>query len=226
MKKTIMRYLSLLGLFFSMACQPFLPQIENDLEISSGIIRGTALDSNDPVILEYAQLNYKKDQDGRWIGRLEGVANLKNIAYEKILSVVYNDSFGSMEQWKIAFGGYIGTDENGYERWFFVTPWKPTELVTNYLFALKYEVAGQTYWDNNQGRDYRVLLAYGENYYYDGDHAVLNNGAIVWERLYPSTDSWFVGARVKNLGYYKDVSITYTCGWVGQFPNPGLELWW
>lgn len=107
-------------------------------------------------------------------------------------------------------------------------------------FAVKYEVDGQTYWDNNGGQDYTV----------EGSGVNLYNGVDVLQwgtaALYGSSSYLFLGANLRNLSYDKDVDVVYTTdGWAtvrtaplyydswqvygyGSAPSPndaGIEYW-
>lgn len=77
-------------------------------------------------------------------------------------------------------------------------------------YALKYEVNGRTYWDNNQGRNYRQGADTG---------SLLRDGLNVLNRYEPvvraSWDNQLHGSvTVRNLGPAKNVAVVYsTDGW-------------
>jgi len=83
-----------------------------------------------------------------------GTINLRNLAPEKYVNIVY-----SMDDWEtveIAPAMYGSGDGGEYEVWTFSidlpygTPPQPID------FAIAYEVDGTIYWDNNFGSDYHV----------------------------------------------------------------------
>lgn len=88
---------------------------------------------------------------------LEGKILVKNVSYNKQVSVVY---VGSDGQWKTAAAKYSAPDYyyGNYEVWTFniqtpVYKYPPTDF---YRFAICYKVNGVEYWDNNNGSDYRA----------------------------------------------------------------------
>ena len=74
-------------------------------------------------------------------------------------------------------------------------------------FAIKYEVNGQTYWDNNNGKNYSVAAGYETTSRYD-----FGSGGVAAFYSYRITnDSPIYGAlELKDLGYEKDVKVQYT----------------
>lgn len=133
-------------------------------------------------------------------GQVEGSVEVKNLAYEKQLAVVY--SFGD-GVWHEANAGYSGPAANGFERWSFsvTSPYGATVR-----FALRYRVAGQEYWDNNGGADYLI-----------GGTApgfLLGRAAVKLDTagFYSSRAGYYVtgSVMVKNLAYAKEVKVVHT----------------
>lgn len=119
---------------------------------------GTMLASDVQVMLERASLYDLGDKL-----ELNGVANIKNLAYEKKVQIVY-----STDQWrsvKVADArfekyysyGYTSVEspnDQGIENWTFrVTI---PERIQSVEFAVVYSVNGQEFWDNNFGQNYLV----------------------------------------------------------------------
>lgn len=73
---------------------------------------------------------------------------VKNIAYVKKVTLHYKDSL--YDRWQDCEAKYEGASNDGYEIWTVTQA-----FVGDYIqYAIKYEVNGQTYWDNNSGKDY------------------------------------------------------------------------
>lgn len=88
--------------------------------------------------------------DGPYVKGTVIQIKVKNIAYAKKVTVHFYDAFDKKNQWKDCEAYYDHSLNDGYEIW--------TAQVAHYCseirFALKYEVAARTYWDNNNGEDY------------------------------------------------------------------------
>lgn len=170
------------------------------------------LGATEPVVLEFAKLEVQRDEYGSSRIRLVGVANLQNIAYEKVLNVVYNGpSYFTPDDWTSVQASYLETAPNGYERWSFATPWGGFAALATYQFALNYQVAGQSYWDNNDGQDYNLRYGVDEGRIYDGDHALINNSPVMFNNFYvPGQDLLGYSILVKNLAYDKLVEVVYS----------------
>jgi hypothetical protein len=82
---------------------------------------------------------------------MDGYIAIQNLAYNKNVTVHY--SLDNSNVWNDVSASYYKTNTDGYEVWHFKTP------IASYgsiKFAIKYEVNGQTYWDNNNGNDYSI----------------------------------------------------------------------
>lgn len=78
---------------------------------------------------------------------------IKNIAYDKNV-YIHRRMIGS-DEWVDVPCYYSHSLNNGYEVWCGDPEWYSL-YYTGIQFAIKYEVNGQTYWDNNNGNDYYV----------------------------------------------------------------------
>ncbi len=183
---------------------------------------------------ENAQLySAKLHMDFGYKGYIKGYSSsgyiyVKNLAYDKKVTVhfMYNDT-----DWSDVSAHYYKTLPNGYEIWKYDTPYttrvKYQYCGDNYCkFAIKYEVNGNTYWDNNNGNNY---------YLSQSKHQVeLSKCNIGESKFYSSSKNlWFY---LKNLGYNKTVRVRvtndgwatyqdYDCTYHSNFSN-GTELWY
>lgn len=157
---------------------------------------------------------------------------VKNLAYEKQVSVWVEGTNG---QWYALDASYQRSVGDNQE------VWRATGGKGDLRFAIRYQVGGHTYWDNNNGADY-FLTANGG--------ALLGNDVNVltyWQGdLYRTATSMYVAVNVRNLAYDKNVNIVYTTdGWnttqvqplsflryygygYGTFVSPndyGVEFW-
>ncbi len=139
-----------------------------------------------------------------------------NLAFAKQVDIYYRDSDG---QWKTKAATFLRSAATNKELW--STSWVralngPYEAnpVLDIEFAVKYQVNGQTYWDNNGGKNFKLKANSGElitrpvladgatavapyDYNYDG-----NTGHV---------DGYLsVGALVQNLAFAKEVKVHYS----------------
>ena len=116
---------------------------------------------------------------------------VKNISYEKNVSVHYK-SFNT-NQWMDQSAEYVKDLGDGYEIW--------KASISNYAtnvesFCIKYEANGNTYWDNNDGKNYGYVETLGV--------APLH----VMRGYYNSENN--IKVNLKNYGYEKDVNVVYS----------------
>lgn len=123
--------------------------IEN-LEASQAVDAAAELRAGTPnVILEEASV--------RPFGRggafsFLGSVLVKNLAYSKKVTLVYTtDRWATTRTLDLS---YQSSFQGGYDRWTFFQMARQGE--TLFEFAVSYEVAGKTYWDNNDGHNYSV----------------------------------------------------------------------
>lgn len=93
-----------------------------------------------------------------WTGNvLEGFVTLKNLAYDKVVKIVYTiDGWQTVRE---GFAGYGHPLANDSEAWFFSIPLGGGYGQTmDVEFALCYQVDGREYWDNNFGRNYSFVV--------------------------------------------------------------------
>ena len=145
-----------------------------------------------------------------------------NLAYNKQVFVYHKMSDGSWKEFPLS---YVKLADNNTEIWSWELNYGLGTLAAqNFVsvgfsdeFALKYIVNGQTYWDNNNGRNYNISTPYKT------DGLFLQDGINVSADTYktylllspsPANHSVQVQADVRNLAYNKQVTMVYsTNGW-------------
>ncbi len=119
----------------------------------------------------------------------QGYVGVDNLAYEKQVFVrsSYKISKGLWTEWHDSPATYCGPGDDNYERWHFGTEnvelYSPRGTV-EYQLAAFCVVAGKTWWDNNNGNNYRIGV--GENTQLSRvllghDQVILNNAATALE---------------------------------------------
>lgn len=103
-----------------------------------------------PIQLYYSQRITDDDYD---IGHVEGYLAVENLAFQKNVYVHYSLDGG--KTWSDSPASYVKSNpSDGYEVWKFKTPSSSEEFGPAIMYCFKYEVNGQTYWDNNNGNNY------------------------------------------------------------------------
>lgn len=88
-------------------------------------------------------------------GFLDVSIKVKNIQYHKNVSVYYSENGGP---WNEIPATYARPLSQGYEEWAIQRNFSKSGHSLE--FAVKYEVAGQIFWDNNRGNNYRGVFRY------------------------------------------------------------------
>jgi hypothetical protein len=172
-------------------------------------------------------INKGGDLSGAYQTKIAGDIEVENIAYHKSVKVVYSLNGG---EWKELSASYKKSLGNNREHWTFseaiATHSQGGDPRAGYSgpestvqFAVKYEVNGQVFWDNNggAGQDYRMtsLSGYGDAPY---GPAVFGKQDVVLEYTtysgYPSTYLRGNVAVKKVNGQVGTVTIVFTTdGW-------------
>lgn len=128
-----------------------------------------------------------------------------NLAYAKSVTVHY--TFDGLT-WSDSSASYKASVPGNKEIW----TYQVSGNFRSIRFALKYEVNGTTYWDNNGGKDYTINMW---GYYIDpASNIVLNYASMYPDGTPEQTFAFYGTALVKNLAYAKKVSVVYTTdGW-------------
>ncbi len=160
---------------------------------------------------------------------LKGYVEVDNLAYNKQVTVRYQAQGG---EWVDAVARYVAPSGANSEAWYFETEPKTytDRLGTEFPFAIRYSVGGQTYWDNNAGQNYRV----GGGPRTFSPSFVLEATNLALTELRWGLDQVNAQVALKNLGAEKNVSVVYsTDGWrtvqtaqgTFQYSSSGYELW-
>lgn len=121
-----------------------------------------------------------------------------NIAYEKLVGVWGRNSI--TEAWGFFPGSYSESLPGNKEIWLL------NSGTTIDQFVVKYEVNGDTYWDNNNWNNYALQPT--------GDTKMIGNPNVILGGAHISNNKLNVTIGVKNLAYHKEVGIVYTTnGW-------------
>lgn len=125
---------------------------------------------------------------------------VQNIAFTKDVGVIGHTNLGT---WAFFPGSYVRSVPGNNEVWQAHITGTPIDQ-----FALEYRVAGQTYWDNNSGYDYRLDTGAAQT---DGiGTAIINpNILVVAVNVFPA-GTLNVLILVKNIDFAKTVAIVYT----------------
>jgi len=135
-----------------------------------------------------------------------GYVEVENIAYNKSVTIHY--SFDGTD-WLDCAAEYYKPTWGNYEAWKFETTGKPALLsqvgIVTIQFAIKYEVNGQTYWDNNNGNNYFVKV---NKYLPDQFDFGVGGVANYYANVYNGATEGYL--QLKDLGDSKDVKVIYT----------------
>ncbi len=149
--------------------------------------------------------------------RIKGFyAEVANIAFDKQVFVHHKMSDGSWKDFPLT---YIAQAEDYSEIWGWElnygvgTPFASTFSQTGFSdeFALKYIVNGQTYWDNNGGRNYNISSPYITDGFF------LQDGVQIAADMFGSTFTCSgrngflrISADLRNIAYEKEVNLVYS----------------
>lgn len=145
---------------------------------------------------------------GYWLtGKFE--AQVKNLGYNKLVSIYLKTKDGSWVDYPLSYS------RSGYniELWSADFNLYTLPNTDNTLeFAVKYQVNGNTYWDNNGGNNYKHPKNGG---------SLLGNGFKVYNGVFSpeislgtTETTWSGYATVQNIAYSKIVQVKYsTDGW-------------
>lgn len=152
-----------------------------------------------PVQLYYSHLI--PDFDGyNNAGKVEGYIAVQNLAFEKKVTIHYTIDG---KTWSDVPASYLKTDANdNCDVWKFIMPAAyPAQKVT---FCIKYEVNGQTYWDNNYGKNY-TNTAFGKSSVFVTDVDTYTDSRNKQFSLFISTKDF-----IENIETSKPVRVRYT----------------
>ncbi|GHU83873.1 glycogen-binding regulatory subunit of S/T protein phosphatase I [Clostridia bacterium] len=167
----------------------------------------------------------------------KGVIEVENLGYSKLVTVHYRfiDSTGAGSSWYDTSASYYQTLVTGKEAWSFTTGTQNSGYrgTVKVEFAIKYEVNGQEYWDNNGGQNYKVFSGgWGEQSYM----AIGTAGLKVEPNPSAYSNTLSGAIQLVNYDYSKVVTIRYTTdNWAtyndasatyySTISGTGLERW-
>jgi hypothetical protein len=138
---------------------------------------------------------------------VEAFIEVENIAYEKRVVVRWRN--GECVDTEAT---YLRLSAGNTEIWRAMSPthscWSNEGPKTESIkFAIRYEVAGETFWDNNGGWDYYCACWNNDNSVVLGPNLLLKSAAVV-----EGTGGEYLQGEifVKNVGYAKRVDVIYT----------------
>lgn len=160
----------------------------------------------------------------------EGYVEVEDIGTNKAVTIRYS---ADGTNWKETEAAYFKDTHGNYEAWSFKTDSFYVGMRGNATiqFAIKYEVDGVTYWDNNNGANYKVKAGYQVTHQFD-----FGNGGIAYWYQSQMYEGVIVHTQLKNLAYDKDVRVRYTTDnwetyqeaqgyYVSSFADSTTELW-
>ena len=208
-------FLILFASLLLIACQ------EDAVELSEnqGDARLTATDKSGSIterIREPIKLYKAATKIQRYGGRTSYIRRfeilLANRGYPKKVSVWHKQQDGNWSAIPAYFNRKL---DPFYELW--TAQVSSSEEFYDEDFVLKYEVDGQTFWDNNANQDYRIGSSDGTMLGRDLD--LSHNSGFVSTGTAQNT--FLVSAYLRNIAYAKEVEVVYsTDNWqtVSKFP--------
>ncbi|KAJ3209089.1 hypothetical protein HDU67_006393 [Dinochytrium kinnereticum] len=142
---------------------------------------------------------------------------VQNLAFNKIVSVFWSTP---TIQWAGTNGlnaSYVSTDDNGYEVWRFSGA--PNTIGVGSQFYLRYQVAGQTFWDSNGGPAFNYALE-DPSLTIEAPKAGAMNSCVgngIQRKLYTSGARYLVVEALSDNVVHFEVSEK-------RRPNPNLKI--
>ncbi|MGC4064052.1 MAG: hypothetical protein QM784_05315 [Polyangiaceae bacterium] len=202
------------------------------------LLTSVAFAQSDMVKLIRAENYYVAGYNNGGYTERNVLIQVKNVAYDKQVHVHAERSDGV---WVDVPAHFERMGNDTYELW----RTRREDFDGNYgyrQYALKYQVSGQTYWDNNGGANYAFQSDYA-----NGPGPRLGNDINVLLYSASHSGNFYAYVDVRNIAYTKNVAIIYTAnhwatsttldasfvGWYQtgyssfiQFPNVyGVERW-
>lgn len=131
--------------------------------LSAVLVLTTAAAHASPITLNKAESRLHSKYGYTW-QTIRVEAHVENLAYDKSITLHFEQEDGNWSDLPLAFRGEISP---GVENWTYeITrtisgPYSSNEPL-DLNFVLKYDVNGQTYWDNNNGSNYWLAAGSGE----------------------------------------------------------------
>jgi len=160
-------------------------------------------DANVKLVKAYSMAAYRAGCGGY---NRSFIIKVKNLAYDKYVSVHHSGEEG--ESWFDMEAEYVKSIEDGYEIWKIGGPSQGcgATFEGGSEFVLKYEVDGNTYWDNNGGQNYDLPIVSGPMLGEDVN-VMFNSGSLY---TYNDVTTFSGSVDVKNVAYDKEITVVYT----------------
>ena len=164
-----------------------------------------------PVRLLHAEMDFACDYDNTGACnspryRVTAVVEVQNLAYDKAVALFGTWAYHTGAWDNLAFGQYVGPAGDGAEYWRVTSDWHAGTLWgQSATFSVRYDVAGHSYWDNNDSADYCL----GRNRS-PCNQQVLGASNVALTETFPTVSRFAGRVQVKNLAYDKVVRVVYT----------------
>lgn len=219
-------YIYLLVSLILLSCNKEDNFIENEEVITNTIERSSK--STDAVSLVKS---WTSSTQFRWYESFTRKFTVKvaNLAFDKKVSVYNEKVDGSWDEIPLTFTASI--DNGAYEIWTGAHENSGSGIQRIYddQFVVKYEVNGNTYWDNNDNANY--IMSKSEGYYFADPNLMvsvdIDRVNIFYDR-YTNETRFNVTADVRNIAPEKEVGVVYTTdGWQTEhyFPITFRRYW-
>jgi hypothetical protein len=178
-----------------------------------GDMGGETTSSDHDMVYLYLAKSKQFNQAGTVSRLYKGFIEIENAAYVKNVQVFYTVEYNDeSSDWEVIDAVY--DQDMGYnkEMWYFETEkyyHEPGDFL-NFKMAVRYEVNGEVFWDNNEEENY--ILGHYENVVFGRSLVMLR---YVNAERKPGTAPQLVGmVTVKNVAFEKVITIVYTTdGW-------------
>lgn len=138
--------------------------------------------------------------------QVNALIEVQNLAYDKTVALFGTWSYRGGAWADLALAEYAGPAGDGAEYWRATTGWQSgSARGQTATFAVRYDAAGQSRWDNNGGADYCV----GRNRT-PCSNQVLGASTVALTEIYPVAGRLVGRVQVEDLGPDKVVRVVYT----------------
>lgn len=137
------------------------------------------------------------------------IVKVKDLGFEKKVKLHLKLKDGS---WSDSVNGrFVQFAEEGYEIWRVDASRYSSDVddIYNSEFVVKYVVNGETYWDNNNGQNYKVNTP-GSDVFLGNGINVLTDYAYAYKAYYNNTVYFYGYIAVRNIAFNKEVDVTYS----------------
>lgn len=149
------------------------------------------------VSLLKAQATFSFNRSANYSGRFEAV--VANLGYQKQVAIHIKQKDGTWTDFPLSYNRPAGAGKEVWAATYYGLPTTATALD----FAVKYQVNGKTYWDNNNNVNYHLESM--------GGTLLKDVNVYAGEDRHNFADTWVYGVvSLKNLGFAKQVKVVYS----------------